>query len=276
MGKRHSSWYDYYWSFLKEFGKECYKTWRTELFASVIVCFWLYVFNQKAIDLEVALVATIYTLLSFALVHISRIPWLLYKQAEEAKNLKWGWGVFGIAVLAGAFAVCVYTGLWFYTMQPQVKLAGTPDARDQRIVTIEAQLNKLKVIESPVSLRRRTIKLSNEIFDFWQKHPTPSQPVQNPANDDERKRNKDFDDYWRTVDGLYKREYKERLLGIVREYKGKGVATGYLEAAAENHTFGASAFSMIGSPVCSQDEICQFRELAFHVDAQDQLITTNF
>jgi hypothetical protein len=130
--------------------------------------------------------------------------------------------------------------------------------------------------EPPDSLRRRTTKIANELSLFWSRRPTPPQPVQNPNTEEDRKRNAVWDQYWREVESIYSREYKDRILGIIREYKVKGVPTGYLEAAAENRPFGASPFSMTGSPVCFQDELCQFRELAYHVDARDQLIGPDF
>ena len=130
--------------------------------------------------------------------------------------------------------------------------------------------------ESRDSLRRRTTKVVNELSSFWNRRPAPLQPIQNPTTEEERKRNATWDQYWREVESIYAREYKDRVLGIIREYKVKGVPTGFLEAGAENHSFGASLFSSIGSPVCFQDELCQFRELGYHVDARDQMIGPDF
>jgi hypothetical protein len=130
--------------------------------------------------------------------------------------------------------------------------------------------------ESANSLRRRTIKVASDLFLFWSKRPLPLQPVQNPSTDEDRKRNAVWDTYWREANGIYATEYKDRIIGIIREYKTKGIPTGYLEQAAENHTFGAWAFSVSGSPICSQDEVCELRELAYHVDANDQMIGPNF
>jgi hypothetical protein len=126
------------------------------------------------------------------------------------------------------------------------------------------------------SLRRRTTKLANELSLFWSRRPAPLQPIQNPTTEEERKRNATWDQYWREVESVYARECKDRVLGIIREYKVKGVPTGFLEAGAENHSFGASLFPSIGSPVCFQDELCQFRELAYHVDARHQMIGPDF
>lgn len=130
--------------------------------------------------------------------------------------------------------------------------------------------------ESATSLRRRTIRVADEIFLFWSRRPAPPQPIQNPGSDVERQRNAAWDAYWREADGIYANDYKDRVIGIIREYKTKGVPTGYLEQAAENHSFGASPFSVSGTPICSTDEICLLRELAYHVDERDQMIGPNF
>ena len=130
--------------------------------------------------------------------------------------------------------------------------------------------------ESPTSLRRRTIRMANDLALFWSTHPMPPQPIQNPGTDEERKRNETFQNYWREVDARYASTYKERVVGIIREYKAKGVPAGYLEESAEHHSFGAAAFTTAGSPICFQDEVCQFRELAYHVDGQDQIIILDF
>jgi hypothetical protein len=133
---------------------------------------------------------------------------------------------------------------------------------------LKAELAKFTEPEAPDSLRRRTMKAANALNDFWIRHPI-APPVLNPKTDDDRKRN---ETYWNEVNRIYDTDYKETILGIIREYKTKGVPTGRLEQSAENHPFGGAAFSMANgaSPICFQDELCQFRELAFHVDARDQ------
>jgi len=126
--------------------------------------------------------------------------------------------------------------------------------------------------ESPDSLRRRTIKLADDLQKYWATHPIPGfkeSTPQNPVTPDEIAKKKQIEDYWAKLQVTYDTKYKDRVLGVIREYQGKGVSTGWLERAAENHMFGASPFN---APVCFQDELCQFRELAFHVDAQDHRV----
>jgi hypothetical protein len=130
--------------------------------------------------------------------------------------------------------------------------------------------------ESHNSLRRRTVRLSREITAFWNQNPTPPQAVANPSTDEDKQRNAKWDSYWRTMQSAYDAEYRDRVVGIIREYKSKGVPTGWLEQAAENRPLGGFPFTQVGSAACWQDEMCVFRELSFHVDANDQLIRPDF
>lgn len=130
------------------------------------------------------------------------------------------------------------------------------------------------LVESPDSLRRRTLKVVNDLTLFWSRRPLPLQPVQNPSTDEERQRNAKWDAYWHEANAAYVNAgFRERILGIVRQYKAKGVDIGFLEQAAEQseRTWGAMAY---GGTDCSryQSELCQLRELAYHVDANDNAI----
>ena len=62
------------------------------------------------------------------------------------------------------------------------------------------------------------------------------------------------------------------MIGIVREYNAKGIRTGFLENSLSQRppmvVLPGSVFE--ASP---NDELFQFRELAYHVDANDNLIT---
>ncbi len=182
-------------------------------------------------------------------------------------------------------ATCLFYGGTLYELlrEPQPFVPSLPNPGSLPIATVteedkdlRAELSTFTQKEPDNSLRRRTIRIANDLFLFWSRRPVPPQPVANPNTDEDRKRNATFDAYWREANGIYESDYKDRVLGIVREYKNRGVPTGYLEQAAENHPFGASAFTMSGSPICWQDEVCLLRELAFHVDANDQMIGPNF
>ena len=69
----------------------------------------------------------------------------------------------------------------------------------------------------------------------------------------------------------YMKLYKDRMVGIVREYHAKGVPTGYLESSAAQRppNWAMPGSGWEGSP---QDEIWQLRDLAYHVDAKGNAI----
>ena len=69
-----------------------------------------------------------------------------------------------------------------------------------------------------------------------------------------------------------KERYKDRLVGIVKEYEAKGVPVHWLANDFQQRPPSIAFFGseMAGSPM---DELYQFRELAYHVDARDHLIT---
>jgi hypothetical protein len=230
------SWPSYYWQFSKALGKECYGTWRQELTASIVTVLFYYAIDRSDFDLRRGLQATAFTLAAFVCWHLVRVPWLIYK-SEHSESPHWKFGLLGL--LFGVFTawLIVYTGLWFYTMQPVVKLEGpAPSAREVRIAQLELKIKQLEPFQEPKdSLRRRTIKLVNDLSLFWIQKPSPQMPVQNPATDEDRKRNAVWDLYWRETQAAYtSRDFSDRVLGIVREYKTKGVPTGFLSKRRNN------------------------------------------
>jgi hypothetical protein len=98
----------YYWKLCEKFGEECYRTWRAELLATFLISVVTY-FISKGDDpfawrnFEVALISTALTLAAFAVWHLLRTPWLVHRQtiADEKSAAHWGFGILGIAVLAG-------------------------------------------------------------------------------------------------------------------------------------------------------------------------------
>lgn len=134
------------------------------------------------------------------------------------------------------------------------------------------------LIESKNSLRRRTLLLVKELNEFWSHKPTPAQqPVQNASTDEDRQRNAVWDQYWRDAKAAYlDADYRHRLVGVVREYKNKGIDTGYMEQSFDqpDRLVGAAPFGGWQLDNCVQymTELCQLRELAYHIDANDQPI----
>jgi hypothetical protein len=107
----HSKPHLYYWKFFLEFGRECYRTWRWELFASLGVSFLTYLITVSDDPLawrnfEIAFLATALTLAAFALWHLIRTPWIVHRSANagDEPSLHRGFGIFGVAVLVGLLA----------------------------------------------------------------------------------------------------------------------------------------------------------------------------
>lgn len=109
----------------------------------------------------------------------------------------------------------------------------------------------------------------------------PQQAVSNASTDEDRKRNAAWDQYWREAKAAYlEAEYRQRLVGIVREYQNKGVDTGFMERAFDqpDRLVGATPFGGWQLDSCMQymNELCQLRELSFRVNAIDERIDPNF
>jgi hypothetical protein len=82
---------------------------------------------------------------------------------------------------------------------------------------------------------------------------------------------------WKEVTLAYKsKQFNERVLGIAKQYLEKGVSVGYLERSAEqpDRLIGALPYGGFSLDNCEQfmSELCQLRELAFHVDAYDERV----
>ena len=114
----------YYWRFCQEFGRECYRTWRWELFASLGVSFTTYMITKGDDPLawrnfKVAFLATVLTLAGFALWHLVRTPWLVHRavNSPEEATIHWSSGVLGVMVLAGLI-VGVYLSIGYLRAVP--------------------------------------------------------------------------------------------------------------------------------------------------------------
>lgn len=105
MHARSWKWFDYYWNFVKYLGREAYRTWRWELFASVPIGFFVALLTGGWKDFRTAILATALTLGCFVVWHIIRLPWLIHKSEHASDESEPGFlaGVFGILIIAGVF-----------------------------------------------------------------------------------------------------------------------------------------------------------------------------
>jgi hypothetical protein len=142
--------------------------------------------------------------------------------------------------------------------------------------TIQVQLIAASS-EQKDSLRRRTMRLADEVYEFLmerqQNHPPVAYPNSNDPNpsDETKQAIKRCQEYDQETFNQYMRRYRDSMIGIVKEYEAKGVRTRYLENDLKQRVPGAAT---IGSDWegSSVDELSQFRDLAYRVDAHDNAI----
>jgi len=194
-------------------------------------------------------------------------------------RLSAGWGILGISFGLGSTVLWLYTAAWFYTMQPPVTITPkVPDSRDVQILQLKEQIAKFNEPEEPDSLRRRTFKLADEYTAYWEsiqedknRPPDAFPNSADPNPSDERKKAiQASQSYWRGIEARYTEHFKDQFVGIVKEYEYKGVRTGWL---ANDFARQMPQIAPPESAMEGMDQISQFRDLAYHVDAKDHLIT---
>jgi hypothetical protein len=131
------------------------------------------------------------------------------------------------------------------------------------------------------SLRRRTIKLANDIDHYveerWANHPERAYPDPKDTNPTEERKKaiQACLKYDQDTTNFFNDNFKDKWIGIVREYAAKGVKTAFLENDAEqNHPAQYTFFPFAparedGTYMSAQS---RFRELAYHVDARGNRI----
>jgi len=244
--------------------------------ASALAVGFVFLINHNSIDLKTALLATAYTLAAMGIWHFLRIPWLLFRRIKEREpSLHWIWGVVGACFAFTSISLWLYTAAWFYTMQPRVDLSKVLDGRDQRIAQLERQLAAFQEPESPDSLRRRTNKTADDVYKYLSKRmegrppdawPNSNDPNPSPERKQEIKRSQE---YAQETQDYYMKHFRDRLVGIIKEYDSKGVPTRFLENDFKQRIPGIPE---AGSVWEGMDELSRFRELAYRVDARDHLI----
>jgi len=254
-------WISYYWLFLRELGREGYGTWRQELAASLVTVLFYYAIDRNDFDLRRGLLATAYTLAAFVVWHAIRIPWLLHKK-QPHEHASWHWGIAGLVFVFGTLGIILFTGLWFYTMQPSVQLTMVPDGRDARIANLEMQVKTLTAkVPKEDSLKNRALDAANEYEKFWrdkERHkptcnqtstmsPAQQQAVIAPCATYELKSMAE-----------YQQQFAPNIMAIVEEFRGKGVNVKDIENCA-------------GVGYCGITISVQLRAFAARLDAQDNV-----
>jgi len=129
------------------------------------------------------------------------------------------------------------------------------------------------------SLRRRTMQLANEMEKYLlmratnpEPPPTATPNSNNPhPSEEEKKAMAQWQQYQRETSDYYFAHYRDRMIGIIKEYDAKGVKTGYLESDARQFPPYIVMPGSAAEGVC-MDTLCRFREVAYHIDGGDSLI----
>jgi len=146
--------------------------------------------------------------------------------------------------------------------------------------TIKELNGKLFVFTQPEpldSLRRRTCKLADEFTVYLvgmqenKNKPPDAFPNSTDPNPSEgrKKEIEASQAYYRGIEDYYAKHFRDRFVGIVKEYENRGVRVGFL---ANDFTQRVPYIPSPGSVMDGLDEISRFRDLAYHVDARDHLI----
>jgi hypothetical protein len=197
---------------------------------------------------------------------------------NESIRSKWQVSLFFIGVSLWLTVFSYYLCKTIYEEHSQLQ-AERNEAKD-RLERIRDANEKLLANQIPLelenSLRRRTLALVGDLYMFWAARPMPPQPTPNAETDEDKARVAKSQKYWRETQAAYSMaNFNQRILGIVREYKAKGVPTGYLEVGAEQERLmGAMPFGGFDLQNCqtNTNELCEIQELAYHVDSRDQAI----
>jgi hypothetical protein len=155
-------------------------------------------------------------------------------------------------------------------------------AKNAEIARLQQQLNALTRLESPNSLRKRTVRLAAEIDKFWNDQPPqPGGPPNNAVTEEEKKRVQGWEQYWRDRRAAYdSHSFQDKVAEIVGAYQGKNIPVGNLEWSIKyNRMIGGTLYrgdeETPPQVLCGTDT-CLLRELAFHVNARDEVITPDF
>jgi hypothetical protein len=144
------------------------------------------------------------------------------------------------------------------------------------VIDCADRLKSLSTEEPEDSLRRRTFRLADEFASYIAKPPQNKPPDAFPSSSDpnpteERKKAMELSRaYYKTIEDYYFMHFRDRFVGIIREYNSKGVRTGNFEIDFDKRV---PSVAEQGSFFEGFDDLSRFRDLAYHVDAKDHLIT---
>jgi len=121
------------------------------------------------------------------------------------------------------------------------------------------------------------MKWADALYEYllsrYNTHPPNAYPdSRDPHPSEEQLKIKECQDYDRKTQEYYDNHFRIVMVGIIREYAAKGAKTGSLESDFSNTR--VPYVGATGSPMefNGLDDLSRFRELAWHIDAHDNLI----
>ncbi len=203
----------------------------------------------------------------------TRLDYLKDKFSWLGKVLEWRGSITALVLVA----TCLLIGDGYELIikeVPEVPAAPTMIVKAPLAPVIQMQ-GMLASKEPKDSLRRRTVQVVNELRNYLKVRAEHQPPVAYPNSNEpnpseERKKEiQTWQRYQLETEDYYFKNFKDRMVGIVKEYESKGVHTRYLENDFNQRVPGLVP---VGSVWEGMDELNQFRDLAYHVDARDHLI----
>lgn len=172
-------------------------------------------------------------------------------------------------------ATCLFYGGTLYELleQPSPPPIVNPDPAVKAITPIVQENTELKrelagytVRESHNSLRRQVWRLADQIDQFWvakgKEAPSPT--------GDQQQQNKNMQKWIDASDHECNGKFKDKILGLTQELEARGVNT-------KIHGWLDYSVIVIQNQRClSGEELEEFRELGFHMDARDNRIDIKF
>lgn len=286
----------YYWTLLKHLGFRVWETRGRELLSALLLAFITFLVSLmfRQVDsltaFEIGVLALVGWLCVFAFGHVIHAPVLLHDADAHsgARSKHWGFGILGVVILTIVAASVAAIGIWWWISRaPRIVTRGADlgaigiaelvkENRDLR-----ERLEPLTVKEPEDSLRRRTIRLANEIDHYvegrWAERPPVNfADFQNPHPTDDQKKSMQLWSKWNQDSYDYFRDhFKAQWVNIVKEYDSKGVPVGHLINDAEQYQ--PVQLLSFPFPPAREDSMCQFaitrfRELAYHVNPDGSVV----
>ena len=163
----------------------------------------------------------------------TRVDYLKDKFSWLEKVLEWRGSVAALVLVA--IFLLIGDGYELTIKEvPEVPAAPTVIVKAPLAPVVQIQ-GMLPSKEPKDSLRRRTMRVADELYDYLkvraEHQPPAAYPNSNDPNPSEERRKEihTWQTYQQETADYYAKNFRDRMVGIVKEYESKGVHTQYLE-----------------------------------------------